>query len=66
MSDAIAAFLAVALAIVGLAFIAVVLSKNAQTPDVIKALGASFGGAIQAAVAPIGAGNPGNFGGAGY
>lgn len=43
--------------IVGLAVIAVIVSKRAQTPDVLKASGEALSSVIAAAVAPLGAGN---------
>jgi uncharacterized membrane protein YadS len=43
----------VLLAIVGVAFIAVFLSRNSQTANVINAGGSAFGGAIAAATSPV-------------
>lgn len=40
-------------AIVGVAFLAVLVSKNSQTPEVIKAAGNAFSGGIRAAVSPV-------------
>ena len=43
----------IASAIVGLAIVAVLVSGNAQTANVIKAAGSAFSGAIGAAVSPV-------------
>lgn len=40
-------------AIVGVAILAVLVSKNAQTPAVIKEAGKAFSGALGAATAPV-------------
>jgi hypothetical protein len=40
-------------AIVGVAILAVLVSKNAQTPAVIKAAGDAFSGAVKAATGPV-------------
>lgn len=45
--------ISVAIAIVGLAMIAVILSKQANTANVIGAAGEAFSNSIGAAVAPI-------------
>jgi hypothetical protein len=39
--------------IVGLAIVAVIVSKKAQTPDVVKAGGSALSSIIAAAVAPV-------------
>ncbi len=39
--------------IIGLAIIAVIVSRNAQTPQVIGSAGDAFANALQAAVSPI-------------
>lgn len=46
----------IAVAIVGVATLAVLVSKNAQTPQVIRAAGQAFAGGIGAAVAPVSGG----------
>lgn len=46
----------VATAIVGIAILAVLVSRNSQTPQVISSAGQAFSGAIQAAVAPVSSG----------
>lgn len=43
-------------AIIGVAILAVLVSKNAQTPQVITAAGKAFSGAIGAATSPISGG----------
>jgi hypothetical protein len=43
----------VATAIIGVAILAVLVSRNAQTPQVLQAAGQSFSGALGAALAPI-------------
>jgi hypothetical protein len=61
----------VATAIVGVAIIAVLVSRNAKTSEVISSAGNSFARAISAATAPVtgsggGLGFGGFSGGAGY
>lgn len=43
----------VATAIVGIAILAVLVSRNSQTPAVLQAAGQAFSGSIGAAVSPI-------------
>ena len=43
----------IAVAIVGLAMLAIIVGKNAKTSDVIKSAGGAFSGAIKAAVSPV-------------
>lgn len=43
----------VALAIVGVATLAVIVSRNAQTANVISSAGAAFSGALATAVSPV-------------
>jgi hypothetical protein len=50
MGDTIAA---VATAIVGVALVAVIVSRNAQTPQVIAAGGGAFSQALRAATGPV-------------
>lgn len=52
----------IAVAIVGIAIIAVLVSKNADTSGVISASGSAFARDIQAAVSPV-SGGTFNFGG---
>ncbi|PWT78031.1 MAG: hypothetical protein C5B60_01750 [Chloroflexi bacterium] len=54
-------FITVVTLVIGLAMLAVVLSKRAQTPTVIQASGTALANVIGAAVAPLGSGNS-NFG----
>lgn len=49
----IAGVVTVLTAIVGIAIIAVLVSKNANTAGVVSAGGNAFSGAIQAAVSPV-------------
>jgi len=51
----------IATAIVGLAVFAVLVSKNAQTPQVITAAGNALGSDITAAVAPVAGGLGGSW-----
>lgn len=54
---------AIATAIVGVALLAVLVSKNAQTPQVITAGGSAFAKALGAAVSPVtGGGGIGSLG----
>lgn len=54
-------FAVVALAIVGVAVVAVLVSKNAQTSSVIGALGSAFSNSLGAALSPV-SGNAANIG----
>jgi hypothetical protein len=49
-------------AIIGLAIVAVVVSQNAQTPNVITASGSALSSVIQAAVSPVTGGSGGLLG----
>lgn len=60
MNNYVAAGVALCTAIVGLATLAVLVSRNAQTGTVIQAFGTAFGGAIREAVAPLTAGTTGS------
>jgi preprotein translocase subunit SecD len=53
MKEWLDSFGAIAAAVVGLAIVAVLVSRNARTPDVISSVGSAFSGIIQAAVSPI-------------
>jgi hypothetical protein len=44
------------LAVIGLAIISVLVSKNAQTGSVLKSAGSAFGSIITAAVSPVSGG----------
>ena len=49
--------------VITLATIAVLVSKNAKTADVVKAAGQTVSGVLAAATAPVtGASSPGSFG----
>lgn len=64
-NELITSIVTVMTAIVGLAIIAVLVSKNAQTPQVISAGGSAFTSSIAAAVSPVtGGGSTLGFGGA--
>jgi hypothetical protein len=49
----ITAVVSVLVAMVGVAIIAVLVSKNAQTPAVLQASGSAFSGILKAAVSPV-------------
>ena len=53
MNSAVAALTAIATAIVGVAIVAVIVGKNANTANVITAGGNAFASALKAAVAPV-------------
>jgi hypothetical protein len=64
MNSAVGAIVTIATAIVGVALLAVLVSKNANTSGVISAAGQAFSGALSAAVSPITGGSGiSNFGG---
>lgn len=52
-SELINSLVVIATAIVGVAILAVLVSRNAQTPAVIKAAGNAFSTSLQAAVSPV-------------
>lgn len=47
----------IAVAIIGVAIVAVIVSKNAQTPQVLQAAGQALSTGIGAAVSPVTGGN---------
>ncbi len=53
MDRAIDAFISVLAAVIGLAIVAVIVSKNAQTPTVISSAGSALSSVIGAAVSPV-------------
>lgn len=55
----------IALAIVGVAILAVIVSKNANTANVLGSAGSAFSGALAAAEGPVTGYTPSNFGGLG-
>lgn len=57
--------LQIALAITGIAILAVLVSKNAQTPQVISSAGGAFAQDISAAVSPVTGGGFGTLGATG-
>lgn len=61
MNNALGQIATVLTAIIGVALLAVLVSKNAQTPQVITSIGTSLGTALKAATGPV-SGNSG-FGG---
>ncbi len=64
MNELTHATVSIALAIVGVAILAVIVSRNANTSGVISAAGTAFGGALAAAEAPV-TGQTMQFGGLG-
>jgi hypothetical protein len=60
MNDVWSGIVSVALAIVGIAIIAVIVSKQANTAQVIQAATAGFGTDITAAVSPVTGGTGAN------
>lgn len=53
MNDLTHGFVSIALAIVGLAILATLVSRNANTANVFSAAGSAFGGALNAAEGPV-------------
>lgn len=53
MNNLIETIAGVATAIVGVALLAVLVSKNAQTPQVISSAGSAFSAALNAATGPV-------------
>lgn len=56
MKDAFEAIMAIAAAVVGLAVVAVLVSKQSNTAGVIQGASSGFASIIGAAVAPVGSG----------
>lgn len=52
MNDAVHSIVSIFLAIVGVAIVAVLVSKNTQTSNVIQAAGSAFGNDLAVAIAP--------------
>lgn len=52
MNDAVHALVSIAIAIVGVAIIAVLVSKNTQTSKVIQSAGSAFGNDLAVAISP--------------
>lgn len=59
MNNTVGQVVTVLTAIVGVALVATLVSKNAQTPAVIKEAGDFFTGAIKAATGPVSGGYSG-------
>lgn len=53
MSDLLNASVSIALAIIGVAFLAVLVSRNSNTTGVISASGNAFSGGLATALSPI-------------
>jgi hypothetical protein len=53
MSNTVGQIVTVLTAIIGVAILAVLVSKNAQTPAVIREAGKAFSGALAAATGPV-------------
>lgn len=53
MNNAISAILAIVGGVIGLAIVSVLVSKNAQTPQVLGAGGSALANVITAAVSPV-------------
>lgn len=63
MNEAVSGLISVALAITGIAIIAVLVSKQAQTPQVVQAFSSGFAADIAAAVSPVTGGSGIGYGG---
>lgn len=53
MKDILDSIVTIGVAIIGVATLSVIVSRNAQTPQVIKSAGDSFAEALGAAVSPV-------------
>lgn len=56
MNQTISGIVTIATAIIGVAILAVLVSRNANTEGVIKSAGGAFSGALMAAVSPVSGG----------
>jgi hypothetical protein len=66
MNSLVSGIITIAVAIVGVAIVATLVSRNAQTPQVISSAGNAFAQALAAATGPVtGGGGIGNMGGYG-
>lgn len=63
MNNTVGQIVTVLTAIVGVAILAVLVSRNSQTPQVIKSFGDAFSGALTAATGPVMGGGLGSLGG---
>jgi len=61
--EAVTAIIAIATGAIGITIISVLVSKNAQTPQVLQAAGSAFSGILGAATAPVTGGSALSFGG---
>lgn len=61
-NDIIHSIAAIFAGITGVAIIAVLVSKNSQTPAVITAAGSAYSGGLLAALSPVTGGSGNNFG----
>lgn len=61
MKDIIDGVVTIAVAVIGVATLSVIVSRNAQTPAVINAAGQSLASALTAAVSPVTGGGSYNF-----
>lgn len=61
MGNTVGQIVTVLTAIVGVAILSVLVSRNSQTPAVIKSFGDAFSGALGAATAPVSGGSSGGF-----
>jgi hypothetical protein len=66
MGDAMEKITTIAVAIVGVATLAVLVSKRADTSNVIKSAGQAFSSALSVAVSPVTGGGGGGLGGNGF
>lgn len=65
MNSAAATLLAIVAGVIGLAMVAVIVSKKAQTPQVLQSGGGALASIISAAVAPVSNSGSNTFGGIG-
>lgn len=61
MGNTVGQIVTVLTAIVGVAILAVLVSKNAQTPQVVSSIGTAFAQSLSAATAPVTGGSGGSF-----
>jgi hypothetical protein len=66
MNDTMEKITTIAVAIVGVAMLAVLVSKRADTSSVIKSAGQAFSGALSVAVSPVTGSGQGGIGGVGF
>lgn len=56
MNSILSGIVTIAVAIIGVAIVATLVSKNADTSNVIKSAGSAFSGALHAATGPVSGG----------